>query len=153
MIQRTSSRLPAHGLDFAAPLRRAAPLNSEAVRRQRNPLLAHQHRFGENWPFADATTVAAITTSFVADRTLPVLLVTHDEDDGTWQVLCGTSNDPQDGRVMCLGCLYELDPTIGELADLPLGWVAWRSDPSSPWYRESHSEYVASLSAQAPSDP
>lgn len=65
----------------------------------------------------------------------PVLLVTHDED-GDWQVLCGTTNEPADGRVVCLGCLFQLDRSIGQLADLPRGWHAWRDFATSPWHRE-----------------
>jgi hypothetical protein len=47
-----------------------------------------------------------------------------------------TTNDPKDGRVVGLDCMYDIDPSIGELADLPLGWRAWRKDIQSPWQRE-----------------
>lgn len=68
----------------------------------------------------------------------PVVAVisTHDALDGCWQVLCGTTDDPADGRVVGLDCAYDLDPSIGELADLPLGWWAWRASPDAPWQRE-----------------
>ena len=46
--------------------------------------------------------------------------MTHDED-GYWQLLCGTTNKSEDGRVACLGDLFERDRTIGALADLPRG--------------------------------
>jgi hypothetical protein len=88
------------------------------------------------WPFADPPNVITITTRQVLDDGLPILLVTHDADDGCWQVLCGTTDDPDDGRVVGLDCVYAIDPSIGLLADLPLGWRAWRESPTTPWVRE-----------------
>jgi len=89
----------------------------------------------EPWPFADAPNTATITTIHVLDGRLPICLVTHDSDDGMWQFLCGTSNDPADGRVVGLHRILELDPHLVELADLPLGWRAWREKPGTPWHR------------------
>ena len=90
---------------------------------------------GSPWPLDDPPNVTTITTANILDRNDPILLVTHDEDDGTWQVLCGKTNDPKDGRVVGLGELFERDPSIGQLADLPLGWRAWRDSADSPWQR------------------
>lgn len=103
---------------------------------------SHPHNFSEaEWPFDDPTNVRAITTRPVIEDGHPILLVTHDED-GDWQVLCGTTNRTEDGRVVCLGCMFERDRTIGELADLPQGWRAWRDSAASPWQRsESKSHW------------
>ena len=38
--------------------------------------------------------------------------------------------------VVCLGCAYERNPSIGPLADMPRGWAAWRDSPDGPWTRE-----------------
>lgn len=65
----------------------------------------------------------------------PILLVTHDED-GYWQLLCGTTNQTEDARVVCLGGLFERDRSIGALADLPPGWRAWRESVSDAWQRD-----------------
>ena len=94
------------------------------------------------WPFADPPNVATITTRQVLQAALPILLVAHDADDGCWQVLCGTTDDPDDGRVVGLDCLYKRDGSIGMLADLPLGWRAWRTSPTSPWIREPHPRFA-----------
>ena len=75
------------------------------------------------WPFEDTPNTASITTRQVLDGA-PILLVTHDADDGSWQFLCGTTNDTADGRVVGLGEMYGRDTTLGELADLPEGWRA-----------------------------
>jgi hypothetical protein len=97
----------------------------------------HAHDFGgRRWPFADDECAEALTTIRVLDDEAPILLVSHDGDDGMWQVLCGTTNEPEDGRLTCLGCLLELDPTLAELADLPRGWEAFREDVGAPWQRE-----------------
>ena len=37
-------------------------------------------------------------------------------------------------------CAYQKDKTIGELADLPLGWTAWRDYVGGPWEREQKPE-------------
>ena len=87
-----------------------------------------------NWPFADTPNTASITTRQVLEGA-PILHVTHDEDDGSWQFLCGTTNDPADARVVGLGRMYARDPSVGELADLPEGWMAWRDSPELPWQR------------------
>jgi hypothetical protein len=89
-----------------------------------------------NWPFADKPNTASITTRQVLEGA-PVLRVTHDADDGSWQFLCGTTDDTADARVVGLGQMYARDPTLGELADLPEGWQAWRASPELPWRRST----------------
>ena len=66
----------------------------------------------------------------------PILLVTHDADDGMWQFLTGGPVQMADAMLVSLRELYRLDPSIGELADLPLGWTAERSAPEQPWTRQ-----------------
>ena len=51
---------------------------------------------------------------------LPILEVYHDHD-GDWQFLCGTTNDTADGRLICMGCVYERFPDMGTFADLAPG--------------------------------
>jgi hypothetical protein len=102
----------------------------------------HSHDFEDgSWPFQDPENVTALTTIHVLERQFPVLLVTHDEDDGTWQILCGTTNNPKEGRIVCLGCLVRRDPSLKALADLPLGWTAWRDSLTAPWQRERNTRH------------
>src|SRR5262245_46472671 len=97
---------------------------------------AHEHDFPRSeWPFADPENVVAISTVQVFRQRLPILRVSHDHD-GDWQVLCGTTQDTKDAIVVCLGCAYQRDKTIAELADLPRGWTAWREYVGGPWKRE-----------------
>lgn len=37
--------------------------------------------------------------------------------------------------VVCLKEVLKLDPTVGELHDLPFGWKAERTAPNAPWLR------------------
>ena len=99
----------------------------------------HEHDFPKSeWPFADPENVAAISTVQVFRQGFPILQVSHDYG-GDWQVLCGTTSDVRDGIVVCLGCAYQRDKTIGELADLAPGWIAWRDYVGGPWQREQKS--------------
>ena len=88
----------------------------------------------QSWPFDDEPNTASITTRQVLEGA-PILLVTHDADDGSWQFLCGTTSDPTDARVVGLGRMYARDATLGALADLPEGWQASRASAEGPWER------------------
>jgi len=88
----------------------------------------------DDFPFEDPPNVATLTTINVLNGD-PILLVTHDDDDGTWQFLCGKTNNPDDGRIVGLGCIIEQDPSVSELADLPLGWAASRTSAGERWFR------------------
>jgi hypothetical protein len=107
-------------------------------------MAAHFHRFVENeWPFKDAVNTAAFTTTRVVNENYPVLLVTH-EADGDWQILCGTTKSKKDRLIICLGCAFENDRSIGEVADLPLGWKAWRTSRDSSWQRAEDTDISSS---------
>jgi hypothetical protein len=101
----------------------------------RKPLRGRtQGEIMESWPFADKPNTASITTRQVLEGA-PILLVTHDADDGSWQFLCGTTDDPADARIVGLGQMYKRDLSLGELAELPEGWRASRISADHPWQR------------------
>ncbi len=62
----------------------------------------------------------------------PVMEVLFDEE-GDWQVLCGETQDPKDGVLVCLGCAYEKNPVIGQFANLEPGYEAYRETVDSDW--------------------
>lgn len=66
----------------------------------------------------------------------PIVMVSHDADDGGWQFLCGTTKNPADGRIVHLEEIVAMDPTVTEVSDLPLGWVAYRDAVGAQWTRE-----------------
>lgn len=87
-----------------------------------------------DWPFDQPPNTASITVRAVLEGA-PILIVSHDADDGGWQFLDGQEVDEAEGRVIGLGKALRLDPGLRELADLPEGWVASRRDAASPWIR------------------
>jgi len=90
-----------------------------------------------NWPFADPKNVAVYTTRQIVDGESSILWVSHDADDGAWQFIgsAGVPEDLGDARLVGLGTIVNLDPSVLELCDLPEGWVAWRDSASEPWRR------------------
>ena len=98
---------------------------------------SHSHALTQ-WAFDDPENVAAICCIHVLDGTRPILRVTHDEDDGCWQILCGFEHDDSDGRVVCLGCMVQRDSSLEALSDLPLGWCADRDSAELPWTRSEN---------------
>ncbi|MEW6747807.1 MAG: hypothetical protein AB1486_34220 [Planctomycetota bacterium] len=87
------------------------------------------------WRFSDSGNTAVFTTQQVVRQGLAILCLCHDADDGAWQFLCGTTNDERDAMIVGLAEIVRLDATVVDIADLPLGWKAWRSTPAEPWKR------------------
>ena len=90
----------------------------------------------KDWSFSDPPNVATITVRQIVVGQAPILLVTHDVDDGGWQFLTGGSFSTADGMIVGLGEIVKLDSSVEELADLPIGWRAWRASPTGEWMRE-----------------
>jgi hypothetical protein len=88
----------------------------------------------EDWPFQSSRHAEAIASARVMAGDA-ILLVTHDMADGGWQFLCGSTDKAIETRAVELGTVVEKDPSLRELADLPVGWRAWRSSPREPWHR------------------
>jgi hypothetical protein len=89
----------------------------------------------ETWPFSDKPNLAVISTRSIIEQQYPILRVTHDKDDGSWQFLDGKAVDVSKVVVVSLSSIYALDRSIGELGDLPIGWYAWRESVSGKWIR------------------
>lgn len=89
-----------------------------------------------NWKFPDDPHTGAFLSETVHKKKEPVTYVCHEADDGAWQFL-GESMSHGGGPVLsCLHHPIDDDPTIAELADLPLGWYAERSKVGEPWIRK-----------------
>jgi hypothetical protein len=89
-----------------------------------------------DWPFADPRNVAVLTVRQIIRDGEIIQHVMHDIDDGTWQFLQLNTPDVADAMVVALDEIVQIDPTVAELADLPLGWHAMRNILSDPWQRE-----------------
>ena len=70
----------------------------------------------------------------------PVLHVTHDID-GDWQFLGSEDATETEVAFVHVAHLVEVDPTLLEVRDLPLGWHAWRESVGEVWKREKMSDY------------
>ena len=89
----------------------------------------------DDWPFDEPENLAVFTLKRIAQGGSPILRVTHDEEDGGWQFLDGGEVLMEEASLVCLRNMIQLDPSLLELADLPLGWVAERDGPGEPWKR------------------
>ena len=98
--------------------------------------MTHKHTFDPaSWPFERSIRSVVYSTRQLVQDGCPILTVAHDHD-GDFQFLCGTPEDVAEISTVCLGCMFEQHPWIAEFADLPKGWVAWRSQPDAPWHKE-----------------
>jgi hypothetical protein len=87
------------------------------------------------WAFSDPPNVASFTVRDVMQKRKPILLVCHDSEDGAWQFLTGEPADTADAMLVGLKEIVDLDSSVLELVDLPLGWQASRETQQSPWTR------------------
>jgi len=85
------------------------------------------------WPFEDEPRVAVFTTTHVMRNGEPILRVSHDAEDGTWQFHYGGPVSMKDAMIVALEEVLEIDPTIASLANLRVGYCATRKDRRSAW--------------------
>lgn len=93
-----------------------------------------------DWPFKDATNTMSFASRHIF-KGESIRRVYHDWDDGTWQVHPDRDPGQSDAILVCLESVFKLDPTVGELYDLPPGWKAERSHPHAPWVRSRDHPY------------
>jgi hypothetical protein len=89
-----------------------------------------------DWPFSDPPNVAVFTTRKIVEGKGWIVHVTHDADDGAWQFLGLSGAEMEEARVVSLREIVERNEAIKELADLPLGWHAWRESKTGKWMRQ-----------------
>lgn len=95
---------------------------------------------GRDWPFADPKNVAVFSTKEISQKKKPILWVSHDFDDGAWQFTSGESMAEIEPTIVSLERMVRIDPSIKELANLPLGWKATRECADSTWkyFKSAH---------------
>lgn len=91
-----------------------------------------------NWKFQDSPHTGVFLSETVHNGTEPVTFVSHDADDGSWQLLGDSMSDGGGPVVACFHHPVDSDPSLSELADLPLGWYAERDQVGAPWIRRKH---------------
>jgi len=89
------------------------------------------------WPFKDSPDVVVFTSRDVIDLGEWIHHVSHDLDDGAWQFhsINGSPDDPSDARVVSLKNIVDMDHSLLEIADLPVGWIASRKAKDASWVR------------------
>ena len=88
-----------------------------------------------NWKFPGSPHTSAYLSETVNDGTEEVNYVSHDSDDRSWQFLGDSMSDGGGPVLVCLHHPIDKDPSLIELADLPVGWCAEREAPGQPWIR------------------
>jgi hypothetical protein len=95
--------------------------------------------------------ISVITTQDVADGKAPAVYATRDQLG--LQFLDANETAGRKPVAIAKADLLKLDPSLAEVADLPLGWYAWRDGGDSPWERaplpEQREPQDEQLSAEA----
>ena len=86
-----------------------------------------------NFPFYDAPNTASIICCHILNDGDPILFVSHDEDDGMWQFLCGSTHEMDEARLVSLRTVFDLDNSITDLKDMPCGYYAERKTQNDDW--------------------
>jgi hypothetical protein len=89
----------------------------------------------QDWPFEEPKNVAVFTTEKVLLGSHPILYVSHDYSDGAWQFHDGIDVNYDEAKITALSNIVKRDPSLLELADLPLGWIAVRESKNDSWHR------------------
>lgn len=87
------------------------------------------------WKFPDLPHTKVFLSQTVHDKKEVVTYVAHELFDGAWQFLGDKMADGGGPVISCFHHPIDDDPSLQELADLPLGWYAVRDSPGAPWQR------------------
>lgn len=86
-----------------------------------------------NNKFFDSLNTAVFTTKYVLKGGSPVLYVYHNEEDGAWEFFGMESITEENARIISLEEIINIDNSILQLADMPLGYYAHRENNKSKW--------------------
>ena len=74
--------------------------------------------------------------------------MSHDLDDGAWQFHTGDETVSASDAMVVAHCeMIEIDPSLTELHDLPLGWIALRESLGTNWVRSQRDSVTDSPSS------
>ena len=96
------------------------------------------------WPFVEPRNCVTFVTAEVLDRAEPIVHVVHD-DEGEWQFIGSTDGTTENAKIIALHEAVEIDPSVLQLADLPVGWHAWRDSADGPWIRETDPDVTPTI--------
>lgn len=79
---------------------------------------------------------ACITLAEVLNKSNPVTLVYHEAGHGGWSFLDDYELGNRAPEVVPKEIILEIDPTLKEITDLEVGFLAHRKFVGAPWTRE-----------------
>ncbi len=86
--------------------------------------------------FIENDNIAVFTTRFILNERKPILFIYHYLEDGAWQFSGEDECEESDYRIVSLDEMIQLDKTILEMANLELGYFAYRNGQESEWLTE-----------------
>lgn len=86
-----------------------------------------------DFPFDDAPNTATSVCKHIIEQGAPIIYVSHNEDDGMWQFLCGGQHEADNAKLVSLKWVYEHDPSVATLKDMPMGCYAERKSLQDKW--------------------
>ncbi len=92
--------------------------------------------------FAEPESTACFTCDHVFNRQREILYAVHDGEDGAWQFMCGESDHTEsNGKLITLKQATEIDETINDLFEMPLGVGAERGSVKEKWKPFRHHSF------------
>ncbi len=85
------------------------------------------------YPFSEHPEKLVFTCCHFLEGEKPLTFAAHHFDDNNWQFLCSEHHADTDAVIITIGELLELDPSIEELCDLPVGYLATRKNKNAKW--------------------
>jgi len=88
--------------------------------------------------FDESLYTAVFTTKFVMQDKHTITFVSHDLEDGAWQFLSNDQPENNEGMAMLVSLkeIIDQDPSILEVSDLPIGYIATRQSKKDNWERQ-----------------
>lgn len=84
--------------------------------------------------FPEPENTACYTCDHVLKGQRPILYACHDSSDGSWQFMCGHNDHTEaNAKIISLKRVTEIDPTINNLHEMPVGVGAERDTKDSKW--------------------
>lgn len=88
--------------------------------------------------FLEDKNTMVITTKDIIEKKKEIVLVSHDEDDGMWEFLDGADVAEENAAIISLTELVNIDASVNEVSDLPLGWIAYRENKEAHWIKSEN---------------
>jgi hypothetical protein len=84
--------------------------------------------------FSEPENTACFTCDHVVNKQRPILLVTHEEEDGSWMFMCGHEDHNENNyKLVSLRNIVDIDNSINALCEMPLGCGADRETVNDKW--------------------